>query len=491
MVASAPARSTSAQSSAAGPRARPITPPRTARSSPSPSAWRPRPRTCSTPWPAPRSSCAPPQSSGISLAEEPTAGARVPLARVGGRVRAARRHRAAGRREPMRRGRGPRRARAARAPRAPLHRARRLAPAASPRRCSCRSWSRTRCRAPCGSSRTASRATSTRGRAAAREPGALRVARAADRSRCATRSGRSKPGERAALPRVHAAPARPRLDQGPRRPLRVRERCRGSRRSSRPRAELIGRRRRRRSSRPRSPRSSAENDATRWNASSGIETIETLEHADGVHHSIVAQVPDPGHGRRARARRRRGDRHHRASAGRGGAARERGALPRDGRQLAGDHLHHAARRLLHVPLVAWTQLTGRAIEHGLGFGWGNAVHPDDLEHTRAVFAPKEVPTPFRVEFAPGARRRRIPLGDRLRRAASGPLGRVSRLRRLGARRRQGEAHGGGAARRRPPQGRVPRDARARAAQPARADPQLAARAARSRPTPPQPSACTR
>ena len=34
---------------------------------------------------------------------------------------------------------------------------------------------------------------------------------------------------------------------------------------------------------------------------------------------------------------------------------------------------------------AWTRMTGRSIEAGLGFSYGDAVHPDDLEKVRSVF----------------------------------------------------------------------------------------------------------
>ena len=46
---------------------------------------------------------------------------------------------------------------------------------------------------------------------------------------------------------------------------------------------------------------------------------------------------------------------------------------------------------------AWTTLTGKSTEAGLGFGWGDAVHPEDLELTRGVFA-QDPPAMFRVEF---------------------------------------------------------------------------------------------
>ena len=153
----------------------------------------------------------------------------------------------------------------------------------------------------------------------------------------------------------------PGLDQGPRRPLRVRERRRragvpaAARRALGPdrRRDLPARRRR---AVPRERRGGAGQRRHR-------------DHRDaraGRRRPPLdrQQVPDPGRRRRAEPDRRRGDRHHRAHPGRGGDPRERGALPRDGRQHAGDHLHHPARRLLHVPLQRVDPLTGRSIEAG-------------------------------------------------------------------------------------------------------------------------------
>jgi PAS domain S-box-containing protein len=130
----------------------------------------------------------------------------------------------------------------------------------------------------------------------------------------------------------------------------------------------------------------------------GLETIETLEHEDGVHHSLVAKFPIPG---------------------RDGSPALVGGVAIDvtARMQAEEILRESEERFREMadnsPAIiyttqpdgyctflssAWTQMTGREIESGLGFGWGNLVHPEDLERTRAAFAPKPEPTPFRVEF---------------------------------------------------------------------------------------------
>src|SRR5947209_19972859 len=33
----------------------------------------------------------------------------------------------------------------------------------------------------------------------------------------------------------------------------------------------------------------------------------------------------------------------------------------------------------------WIAFTGLSLEESLGFGWLNAIHPDDLEHTRSAW----------------------------------------------------------------------------------------------------------
>ena len=149
-----------------------------------------------------------------------------------------------------------------------------------------------------------------------------------------------------------------------------------------------------RSSRPMSPRSSART-TSRQLASGGIETIETLEQADGVHHSVVAKFPIPGADGEPSLI--------------GGVA-----IDITARIQAEEVIRESEERFREMadnaPAIiyttqpdgyctflssAWTRMTGRSIEAGLGFGYGDAVHPDDLEKVRSVF---EQPIPFRIEF---------------------------------------------------------------------------------------------
>ena len=194
----------------------------------------------------------------------------------------------------------------------------------------------------------------------------------------------------------------------------------------RPRAELLGRT----DEQIFPPEVAAQfraNDAEALASGTGIETIETLEHADGVHHSMVSKFPIPGPDGEPSLI--------------GGVAiditariqaeeviRESEERFRDdGRQRAGDHLHDPARRLLHFPLRRLDPLTGKTIEAGLGFGWGDVGAPRRPRAACAVFA-QTAPATFRSSS--GSRRGRRPsLGDRHRRAALREGRRVPRLRR--------------------------------------------------------------
>ncbi len=133
-------------------------------------------------------------------------------------------------------------------------------------------------------------------------------------------------------------------------------------------------------------------------AESGVQTIETLEHEDGVHHSIVAKFPISGA--------------EGAPALVGGVA-----IDITERLRAEEIVLESEERLRAIadtsPAIiymtepngyctflspAWTEMTGQEVERGLGFGWGAAVHPEDLELTRGVFAPTPTPSRFRIEF---------------------------------------------------------------------------------------------
>jgi PAS domain S-box-containing protein len=140
------------------------------------------------------------------------------------------------------------------------------------------------------------------------------------------------------------------------------------------------------------------NDADALASGTGIETIETLEHPDGVvHHSIVSKFPIPGPGGEPSLI--------------GGVA-----IDITARVQAEEVIRESEERFRamadNAPAIiyvtqpdgyctflssAWTKLTGRSGEVGLGFGWGDAVHPDDLELTRSVFA-QDPPAMFRIEF---------------------------------------------------------------------------------------------
>jgi len=138
------------------------------------------------------------------------------------------------------------------------------------------------------------------------------------------------------------------------------------------------------------------NDRAALARESGVEALETLEHDDGLHHSLVHKFPIPGPD---------------------GTPRLIGGVAIDvtDRIRAEQVLRESEERFRemadNVPAIiyttqpdgyctflssAWSSFTGRPNELGLGFGWASAVHPDDMELVRSVFA--QGAQPFRVEF---------------------------------------------------------------------------------------------
>jgi PAS domain S-box-containing protein len=146
------------------------------------------------------------------------------------------------------------------------------------------------------------------------------------------------------------------------------------------------------------------NDLAALSCESGVEAIETLEHDDGVHYSLVHKFPIPGPD---------------------GTPRLIGGMAVDvtDRMRAEQVLRESEERFREmtdsVPAIiyttqpdgyctflssAWSTFTGRPNELGLGFGWAQVLHPDDVELVRSVFTLGA--QPFRLEF-----RMRGPAGD--------------------------------------------------------------------------------
>ena len=125
-----------------------------------------------------------------------------------------------------------------------------------------------------------------------------------------------------------------------------------------------------------------------------------------------------------------------------------------------------------APQPAWSRYTGQSFETSRGFGWFDAVHPDDREPARLAGSSHCARAALRGPGAALARReRQLPARDSARHAAlrraktkssSGSAPARTSTRRSNRRRRS---------RGRSAQGRVPGDAGPRAAQSARADPQ--------------------
>ena len=123
--------------------------------------------------------------------------------------------------------------------------------------------------------------------------------------------------------------------------------------------------------------------------------------------------PAPQRRRRDRRRDRHRPRRHGAPPRRAGPARERGALPHDGRRGSRHDLDGRRRRQSTYFSKPWLDFTGRTLEQEAGKGSRDGIHPEDLPRFVAVYdgalaAPR--PVPDGVPAPPP--RRRVPLGPR-------------------------------------------------------------------------------
>jgi PAS domain S-box-containing protein len=143
-----------------------------------------------------------------------------------------------------------------------------------------------------------------------------------------------------------------------------------------------------------------ENDATALASDSGYQTVETLEHEDGtLRYSLVHKFPIPGPD---------------------GAGTLIGGMAIDvtERKTAEIALRESEQRFRHMadhaPVMIWVteadgrctylgktwyEFTGRTPETSLGFGWIDAMHPNDREAARKSFlAANEAHTAYSLEY---------------------------------------------------------------------------------------------
>jgi PAS domain S-box-containing protein len=143
-----------------------------------------------------------------------------------------------------------------------------------------------------------------------------------------------------------------------------------------------------------------ENDETALASDSGHQTVETLEHEDGrLHYSLVHKFPIPSPD---------------------GAGMLIGGMAIDitDRKHAEESLRESEQRFRnmadHAPVMIWVteadgrctflgktwyEFTGRTPETSLGFGWIDAMHPNDRETARRLFlAANEAHTAYSLEY---------------------------------------------------------------------------------------------